>query len=195
LEAIDRAECHERAEAVWVFVVAEHLGFEPTPKTVAALQPQLEDLQRAKGSLSRSETHGRECWSLTAAGQEEVGKLCEEEAIGELPESPQHRIWRHARIEAAVRIEEFKREIGDLWEETDHLLTKWDPPRSAKWFELGERFGRAAWRLGSATHCLNEWVEPEDDEPDVDENPGSAPGRRAVAAWDDPHSSEPGDQA
>lgn len=194
LEAVDRAECHEGAEEVWVFVVAEHLGFEPTPKTVAALHPQLEDLQRA-GSLSRSQAMGRECWGLTATGQEALGKLRDEESIGELPESPQHRAWRHARVEAAVRIEEFKRDMAELWEETERLLIQSTPALSAEWFALCERFRLGGWRLGSAIHCLNEWVEPEDDRPDVDENPGPAPGRRTVAAWNGPKSSEPGGQA
>ncbi len=183
LEAVDRAECHDDTEEVWVFVVAEHLGFEPMPKTVAALHPQLEDLRRA-GLLSRSEAQGRERWGLTATGLGELGKRREAGEIGELAESPQHRVWRHARMEAAVRIEEFKREVAELWEETDRLLSQRELVFSGRWFDLSERFRRATWRLGSATHCIDEWVEPEDDEPDVDENPGPAPGRRAVAAWD-----------
>lgn len=194
LEAVDRAECHDGTEEVWVFVVAEHLGFEPTPKTVAALHPQLEDLRRAD-LLSRSEAQGRERWGLTTAGQEELGKRREAGETGELAESPQHRVWRHARIEAAVRIEEFKREVAELWEETDRLLSQRELVLSERWFDLSERFRQATWRLGSATHCIDEWVEPDDDEPDVDENPGSAPGRRAVAAWGDPHSHEPGGPA
>ncbi|HMJ73332.1 MAG TPA: hypothetical protein VK471_08235 [Solirubrobacterales bacterium] len=191
-QAVDRAECHEGAEEVWVFIVAEHLGFEPTPKTVAALHPQLEDLRRA-GLLSRNEAQGRERWGLTTAGQEELGKRREAGEIGELAESPQHRVWRHARVEAAVRIEEFKREVAELWEETDRLLSQRELVLSTRWFDLSERFRRATWRLGS-THCIDEWVEPEDDEPDVDENPGPAPGRRTVAAWDG-LDSEPGGPA
>lgn len=194
VEAIDRAECHERTQAVPVLVIAEHLGFEATPEAAAALHPRLEDLRHA-GSLTQSEVGGQQCWSLADLGQKEIAKRREEGTVYELPESPQHRTWRRARVEAAVRVEEFKLEMGDLWEETDRLLSRRAPVSSHDWIDLGERLGKAAWRLGSAIHCMNEWVEPDDDEPDVDENPGPAPGRRTIAAWGSPDSSEPGGQA
>jgi transcriptional regulator with XRE-family HTH domain len=37
--------------------------------------------------------------------------------VGDLPESPQHRIWRHAREQAAVRIEGFKDQLTEAIEE------------------------------------------------------------------------------
>lgn len=197
LAALDRAANHESSREVWVFVLAEHLGFEPTPKTVAALRPLLEDMRR-EGFLTRTESYGiepqgRECWSLTAEGEQELARRREEGSGIELPESPQHRVWRQARIASSVRIEEFRREMIELWEETDELLCRWDPVLSERWFELAGRLHDAAWRLGSAVHCLTEGSEPGDEEPDIDEDPGPAPGRRSIAAWDGPHS-EPGGQ-
>ena len=183
MAALARGECHQRSTEVWVFVVAEHLGFEPTAKTTAALHPRLEDLRRG-GWLSRSEKQDREHWSLTAAGREEPTKRREESTVGELPESPQHRAWRKARVAAALRIDGFKGDMGDALEAADGVLARYGEPASAEWFSLAKRLSAAAWRLGSANHCLYEWMEPEDGEPDVDERPGPAPGRRTTSAWD-----------
>jgi hypothetical protein len=183
MAAIARGECHERSPEVWVLVVAEHLGFEPTAKTIAALHPRLEDLRRG-GWLSRSEKQDREHWSLTAAGREELTKRREKGTVRELPESLQHRAWRKARMASALRIDGFKGDMGEALEAADDVLTRYGEPASAVWFSLAERLSAAAWRLGSANHCLYEWMEPEDGEPDVDEWPGPAPGRRTTSAWD-----------
>lgn len=198
LAAVDRAACHESSREVWVFILAEHLGFEPTPKAVAALRPLLEDMRR-EGFLFRTESFGiepqsRECWSLTAEGEKELARKREEGGGIELPESPQHRAWRKARIASSVRIEEFRNEMNELWQETGELLTKWDPVLSHRWLDLAERLRDAGWRLGSAVHCLTEWCEPGDESRDIDEDPGPAPGRRSIAAWDSPDS-EPGGQS
>ena len=183
MAAIARGECHERSPEVWVCVVAEHLGCKPTAKTAAALHPRLEDLRR-DGWLNRSEKQDREYWSLTGAGRDELTKRREEGAVGKLPESPQHRAWRKARMGAALRIDGFKSAVGDALEAADGVLTRYGEPASAVWFSLAERLSAAAWRLGSADHCLYEWMEPEDGEADVDERPGPAPGRRTTSAWD-----------
>ncbi|MGA9874328.1 MAG: hypothetical protein WBQ21_00785, partial [Solirubrobacteraceae bacterium] len=45
---------------------------------------------------------------------------------------------------------------------------------SDAWFALAKRLQRECWRLGSATHCMREWAEPDDAKPDVDDR--SAPG-------------------
>lgn len=42
-------------------------------------------------------------------------------------------------------------------------------PHSDEWFRAAERLQRAAWNAASATHCLYEWPEPDEDGgPDVD---------------------------
>jgi hypothetical protein len=84
----------------------------------------------------------------------------------DLPESPQHRQWRNARTLAAQEIERFRATMRDAVTEAGALLGS--TPGSDAWFELAERLHRAARRLGSATYCLHEWMEPDDDRADID---------------------------
>jgi len=82
-----------------------------------------------------------------------------------------------------------------------------DTPGSDAWFELAERLHRAARRLGSATYCLHEWMEPDDDRADIDDHvsPADSPlnprerqqrearraGRRNIRLWSDADSEGP----
>lgn len=182
LAAAERAALHEGEEEVLTAVLAEHLGFDPVPNTNRHLWPRLEELRRA-GLLTATERRGEPFWSLTAIGREELASAREEGGVGELPEAPQHRAWRHARVEAAVRIEGFKEELTHAVEAADALINQYRPAMSAEWFELSERLRFTSWRLASAAYCLTEWPEPDDASPDRDENPGPDPGRRAVKAW------------
>jgi hypothetical protein len=183
LAAVERAARHERSDEVATATVAEHLGFDPTKKTNRLLHHRLDGL-RDMGSLTRIARDGADTWLLTSEGREELDRRYEAEEVGELPEAPQHRAWREARVEAAVRLEGFKDEMGTMLEEATALLDQPHPPRSSEWIAMSQRLSPAAWRVASATHCLYEWVEPDDDHPDVDEAPGPSPGRRAIAAWD-----------
>ena len=47
------------------------------------------------------------------------------------------------------------------------------------WFELAERLRASARSLGSATYCLHEWAEPDDERPDIDDH--SDPGDASLA--------------
>jgi len=183
LAAVERAARHARSDEVGTAIVAEHLGFEPTECTIRKLHHRLDRL-RNDGSLMRAARSGGDSWVLTSEGRAELDRRYEAEEVGALPEAPQHRAWREARVKAALRIEEFMGEMGTVLEEAGALLDKSHPPRSVEWFALSERLSPAAWRLGSATHCLYEWVEPDDDFPAVDETPGPSPGRRMTSAWD-----------
>jgi hypothetical protein len=183
LAAVERAARHERSDEVGTATVVEHLGFKPTSQTNRLLHLRLDGLRDA-GSLSRVGRGGADTWLLTSEGREELNRRYEAEEVGELPEAPQHRAWREARVEAAVRLERFKEEMGTMLEEATALLDQPHPPRSSEWIAMSQRLSPAAWRVGSATHCLYEWVEPDDDFPDVDEAPGPSPGRRAISAWD-----------
>jgi hypothetical protein len=87
-------------------------------------------------------------------------------------------------VAAAMRLDGFKEEMKTMLEEATALLDQPHPPRSADWFAMSKRLSPGAWRVGSATHCIYEWVEPDDGFPDVDEAPGPSPGRRAISAWD-----------
>ncbi len=158
LAAVERAACHERSDEVSVFVVVDHLGFEPTRGSVGLLRLRLEPLHDS-GWLTRTQRDERENWGLTASGREQLAKCREGGAVGDLPESPQHCVWSQAQVKAVLRIEEFRREMGELWEETDCLLTQWEPVLSEKWFSLSERFRMGAggwaqlataWRSGSS---------------------------------------------
>ena len=183
LAAVERAARHERSDEVATATVVEHLGFEPEKMPNRLLHLRLDGLRDA-GSLTRVARAGADTWLLTSEGREELDRRHEAEEIGELPEAPQHRAWREARVEAAVRLEGFKDEMGTMLEEATALLDQPHPPRSSEWIAMSQRLAPAAWRVASAIHCLYEWVEPNDDFPDVDEAPGPSPGRRAISAWD-----------
>jgi hypothetical protein len=185
LAAVERAARHERSDAVSTAAVIEHLGHPPEKAVTRPLRGRLDNLRDA-GYLTRAARDGGESWLLTTEGREHLHKSHAAGEVGELPESPQHRAWRAARVLAAVRIGEFEGELGTVLEEASDLLNKHGRPHSSEWFALSERLSPVAWRLGSATHCLLEWVEPEDDFPDEDENPGPHPGRRTMSAWDQP---------
>ena len=99
LAAIERAICHG-APDVWIVVVGEHLGFERTAHNTRRLRRQLEHLGAKHRWTASSERYGREYWSLTPAGRRHLSAARKAGRVGELPESPQHREWRHARVEA-----------------------------------------------------------------------------------------------
>lgn len=183
LEAVDRAMHHEQEEKVLTSVLAEHLGFVPEPDTNRPLVPRLEGLRRA-GLLTSTPQRGEPFWGLTTVGQERLESARDAGEADDLPESPQHRAWRHARVKAAVRIEGFRSDMYDVLQEAADLVGQYRPVMSKECFALSERLRLASWRFASATYCLAEWLEPEDDRPDVDENPGPRPGRRATWAWD-----------
>ena len=175
LAAVERAERHEQEEAVLTSELTAHLGFEGRPATNKHLWPRLEAMRRA-GLLTTTERRGEPFWSLTSVGRERLVKEREAGEIGDLPESPQHRTWRHAREQAAVRIEGFKDQLTEALEEGYNLIHQYRPVMAEEWFALHERLRWASWRFASATYCLTDWPEPDDQLPDVDENPGQGPG-------------------
>jgi hypothetical protein len=149
-------------------LIAEHLGFVHSSWTTRRLRPQLESLTAAK-LLVRSRRHGIVIWALTRNGRRRLAAAVEAGKVGELWESPQHRHWRHARAIAGERIEGFREEIRSALDEAASVLEA-ASPHSDAWFELAERLQRSSWQLGSATHCLHEWPEPDDAVADVDDH-------------------------
>jgi hypothetical protein len=180
--AVERAMHHEQEDEILTSELTEHLGFKPGPDTNPLLWPRLEGLRRA-GLLTTTERR-EPLWSLTDVGRQRLASAREASEVDDLPESPQHRAWRHARVKAAVRIEGFRSELLDAVGDAQSFIDRYQPPESKEWFELSERLRLASWRMASATYCLTEWVEPDDEIPDVDEHPGPRPGRRAIWAWD-----------
>jgi hypothetical protein len=166
LAAVDRAERHRerKDEGVMMSDIAEHLGFVHGSWTTRRLRPQIEAFIAA-GLLVRSRRHGVVVWGLTSSGRRRV-----EQAIGAgvLPESPQHRVWRHAQALAAERIGGLGEQVRRVLEETIEALDA-EGAGSDAWFALAERLELACGQLGSATYCLSEWAEPDDASADVDD--------------------------
>ena len=130
--------------------IAEHLGFVSGSWTTRRLRPQI-DAFIAAGVLVRSRRHGVVVWGLTSSGRSRV-----EQASGSvgLPESPQHRVWRHARALAAERIDAVLEQASGVLEEATDALDS-ERVRSDAWFALAERLQSSCWQLGSVTYCLS----------------------------------------
>ncbi len=170
LAAIDRAECHRRRDndaGVLLSTIKEHLGLPRHGWSTRRLLPQLEELQAA-GQVERSRRQSVNLWELTSTGRERLDAARTTGEIGTLPESPQHRQWREARTAANERVGEFRDDLRRALEEATRLLEADEHPSSDAWFEFSERLHHACWRLGSATHCLIEWPEPDDTRADTD---------------------------
>jgi hypothetical protein len=166
LAAVERAERHRErdGEGVMMSDIAEHLGFVHGSWTTRRLRPQIEAFIAA-GLLVRSRRHGVVIWGLTGSGRSRV-----EQTSGAvvLPESPQHRVWRHAHALAAERIGGLRGQVRDALEDATGILHA-EEVRSDAWFALAERLQSVCWQLGSVTYCLSEWAEPDDASADVDD--------------------------
>ncbi len=191
LAAIDRAERHRGRPGAPVWLVFEHLGI---PRRSRRVRAQLQALVQ-DGAIEQRRAHGVDIWALAPSGRRRLQRA----GRVDLPESPQHCQWRNARTLAAQEIERFRASMRDAVTEASALLS--DTPGSDAWFELAERLQRAARRLGSATYCLQEWLEPEDDQADIDDHASSGDlslnsrerqqrearraGRRNIRLWSD----------
>ncbi len=176
LAAVERAQRHSGPEGeskgVSLRRVADHLAFVHNAWTSRHLRPRLEDLV-ADGLLSSGRLRSKAVWSLSDAGRLRLDHLKRSGRV-ELPESPQHREWRHARADAEERVGELRRELqAAVAEAGGHDVER---TASDAWFELGERLERTCRNLGGATYCLREWPEPDDAHADVDErcDPGDS---------------------
>jgi hypothetical protein len=180
LGAIDRAEVHDEHEHASRSDIAAHLGFAHNSWTTRRLRPQLDAL-RAAGRIHDVRRYGLNLLALTAAGRRALGKA---RSAGEiiLPESPQHRRWRHSRTIAHERIDGLRQALRGSLAEASALLDA-EKVRSDAWSDLAEYLGQACWQLGSATHCLHEWPEPDDSHADTDKETRLR-GRRNVWQWD-----------
>lgn len=177
LAAVDRAERHREAQrdgVSWPDIVA-HLGFVKTGWTTLRLRPQ-RDALIAGGLLAAGRRQGFDVWSLTDAGRGHLDAARQRGPIGELPESPQHRAWRHVRANAAEVVEPLRASARTGAEETLGLLDARQRVRSDAWLLLAARLGSVCRQLGLATHCLYEWPEPDDAHADIDDykDPGDA---------------------
>ncbi len=177
LAAIDRAEVHDEQDDASRAKIAAHLGFAHNSWTTKQLRPQIDAL-KAAGQVCDVRRNGLDLLALTAAGRRALEKA-RSTGGAILPESPQHRRWRHSRAMAGDRIEGFREALRASMAEVGALLGSQQAPSDA-WFEFGKRLSAECKRLGSATYCLFEWEEPDDARADVDE----VLGRRNVWEWD-----------
>ena len=201
LAAIDRAERHKptRPPGVPVWRVYDHLSVAKRSELARHVRAQLDALEAA-GSIVRSRRQGVQTWALTSTGRQRLTRARRAGHLPALPESPQHRAWRDARTAAAQEIDRFLASVRNGLDEATSLLDADPAATSDAWFELGERLHRDCRRVGSATHCLHEWAEPDDARADIDDRHDAADerfdaderakrrarrtGRRNVGLWD-----------
>jgi hypothetical protein len=199
LTALARACLHRigAGPAVPVAAVVEHLGLPRRSAAARSVRARLDDLTR-EGTVAISRRRGRAVWELTDAGRLSVAEQ-RHAYTAALPESPQHRAWRRARIMATLELPRFRASLAADLDEAGRLLDAGEASGSDAWLELGERLARRCRLLGSASHCLYEWAEPSDDRADIDEHLGAAElelgspererlrarrhGRRNVSLW------------
>ena len=168
LAAIDRAERHNEHESkgARMRVISDHLGFICDYRAKRGLHPHIDTLIDA-GELVCSHSGKAERWKVTDSGRQRIAQEFQAGKIL-LPESPQHRIWRHARKGATQRISGFREQAHQTLEDAKGLLDA-EQADSDAWFALAQRLRQTYWQLGSATYCLNEWSEPQDTRADVDD--------------------------
>ncbi len=171
LAAVERAARHHARDtpAVPVWAVLEHLDVRRRSVAARHVLTRLDALHTG-GWLAASRRHGARTWVLTSSGVERLRRARRRVGVLELPESPQHRAWRTAHTAAAQEIERFRSELRERLADGARLLAAPTPPHSDAWFELAEQLQRACRRVGSASHCLHEWAEPQDARADVDQH-------------------------
>jgi hypothetical protein len=112
LAAAERAERHHRAPADGVTLgeVIEHLGFARVGWTTRSLRPQI-DAFLATGALVPFRRFKIDFLKLTPAGRRRLAQARRGKEVV-LPESPQHREWRHARQQATERVSAMRQLFG-----------------------------------------------------------------------------------
>jgi hypothetical protein len=164
LAAVRRAQLHmQRSQGAPLPRIKQHLGLRHIGWTTQQLRPQLDALVVA-GLLTYEWHSSRDWWKITPPGKRRAAPF------SELPESPQHGAWRRARVLAEQEIERVRTRALDSVEAAEgavNNLTK-VKPTSRTCRELGARLRVAFEDLASATYCLNEWAEPDDQQADVE---------------------------
>jgi hypothetical protein len=177
LAAAERAERHQaRSEpGVMPREVFEHMGFVYNAAATRQLRPRLDGLMEA-GLLEHARRNSVRLWVLTRAGRLTLAQARGKGNAVALPESPQHRKWRHSRAKAAERIEGYRDELRALLIEAETLLAADTRIHSDMWFCLANRLSGPATSISAAIYCLTEWPEPDDARPDTDDysDPGDA---------------------
>jgi hypothetical protein len=171
LAAVERAGRHQAhgTPAVPVWAILDHLAVAPRSAPARHVRARL-GAMHAAGWLERSRRHGVPTWALTASGRRRLRRAQRTGELPSLPESPQHRAWRHARTLAAHEIARFREALRERVEHAALAIDADPPLHSDAWLELAEELQRGCRRLASASHCLYEWPEPDDARADIDEH-------------------------
>jgi hypothetical protein len=165
--------------------VIEHLGFDRVGWTTRSLRPQI-DAFLAAGALVPFRRFGFDFLKLTPTGRRRLAQVRRSREVV-LPESPQHREWRHARQQAIERVGAMRQLLRETLDEADRLLSN-EQTDSDAWYALAPRLHMTCRQLGSVTHCLREWPEPHDAHADHDTFPTRGDrriSRRIVGFWND----------
>jgi hypothetical protein len=165
--------------------VIEHLGFARVGWTTRSLRPQI-DAFLAAGALVPFRCFGIDFLKLSANGRRRLARARRGGGVA-LPESPQHRAWRHARQQATEQVGAMRQLLRETLDEADRLLST-EHTDSDAWYALAPRLHTTCRQLGSVTHCLREWPEPDDTHPDHDTLPTRGDNRisrRIVGFWKD----------
>jgi DNA-binding PadR family transcriptional regulator len=123
-----------------------------------------------EGQVEHGRRRGVAVFALTTRGRRRLERA--RRAAGgslPLPESPQHRAWREARELAASELPVLTDRLREAVADTRARLGSDAEGRSDDWLELAERLRASARGVGSALYCLQEWPEPDEAGPDVDD--------------------------
>jgi hypothetical protein len=205
LAAVRRAALHDpRARGrtpIWTLL--EHLDIPRRSSRARAIRAQLPALER-HGLLERGSARGVPMWALTRAGARKLGRAERNSEPIALPESPQHRAWRHARDAGGQEVGRFAGGLRATLSEAQQMLEgdREAPLPSDAWLELSARLARECRLLASARHCACEWPEPDERRADFDalSGPGDElldhdrlralralrTGRRNIRLWREP---------
>jgi hypothetical protein len=169
LAAVARAVLHraDAAQAAPLWSILAHLALARRSGAARSVEQRLAALVDA-GELTRLRRRGANVWALTRQGEEHLRQARAQE-LAPLPESPQHRAWRTARVAAGEEIEGFRQRLRVLLDDAERQLVSERAGDSDAWLVLGEELQRACRLLASATHCLYEWREPDDAVADIDD--------------------------
>jgi hypothetical protein len=181
LAAVQRAALHRGVEplAAPIWAILAHLALARRSAAARHVRARLHVLADA-GELSSARRHGVTLWALTRQGERRLRRARDAGELSVLPESPQHQAWRNARVSARAEIGRCRRRLHELIDRAGALLDAEQPPDSDAWLELGEELRGACRRLGSASHCLYEWQEPDDAVADIDRHEDPAGAREAA---------------
>ena len=115
LAAVERAVRH-RARAgtpTPMWEILRHLDIPVRSGAARRVRARVDELA-AGGLLVRQRSHGTDAWRLTSNGRRRLRRARGAGRDLQLPESPQHRVWRSARALSAQEIERARDELRQL---------------------------------------------------------------------------------